>query len=207
MCDHFDLNPVGDSFPEQFTSYQGSLYFVATTPATGYEVWRFDGVQVNQVTDINLGPGDAYPQGLTVAGTELCFSARDDDYADWELWSLHETGGGAGVLEVAPADEKVFTGHIGGPFIPAQYTWVVTNTGTATLVFSAKESVFKCLHPFVRRYFGFHAARVVEAREGRFTALLTETLTTELPEGLVLEGRYAVSETHVHTGLALVAQR
>ena len=77
----------------------------------------------------------------------------------------------------------------------------------ATLVFSAKESVFKCLHPFVRRFFGFHAARVVRAEGGRFVARLTEGLTAEFVEGYELHGRYAVAGEHVHTAVALPWRR
>ncbi len=134
-----DLNPDGDSYPEQLTSNQGSLYFVATTPATGYEVWRYDGTRVAQATDINPGAGDAYPQGLTVVGRELCFSARSDNYVDWELWTLRETGGGSGVLDVVPSIAQTFLGHAGGPFFPTQRFWTLTNSGTAPLDWSVAE--------------------------------------------------------------------
>jgi enterobactin synthetase component D len=73
----------------------------------------------------------------------------------------------------------------------------------ATLVFSAKESVFKCLHPFVRKHFGFHAARVVRVEGGRFIVRLTEGLTAEFVEGYELRGGYAVTPEHVHTALVL----
>lgn len=75
----------------------------------------------------------------------------------------------------------------------------------AGLVFSAKESVYKCLHPFVGRFFGFHAAQLVAVspREGAFVARLTEHLTAEFCVGYELRGRYAADEAHVHTAIAL----
>ena len=83
----------------------------------------------------------------------------------------------------------------------------IDEDAAATLVFSAKESVFKCLHPFVRRFFGFHAARVVRADGGRFVARLTEGLTAEFVEGYELHGRYVVAGEHVHTAVALPWRR
>lgn len=76
----------------------------------------------------------------------------------------------------------------------------------AATVFSVKESVYKCLHPFVRSFFGFDAAEVIElSREGAVRVRLTETLTREFREGYVLEGRVAITAGHVHTAVALIA--
>ncbi|MFO0650627.1 MAG: 4'-phosphopantetheinyl transferase superfamily protein [Polyangiales bacterium] len=76
----------------------------------------------------------------------------------------------------------------------------------AAAVFSVKESVYKCLHPFVKSFFGFDAAEVIElSREGAVRVRLTETLTREFREGYVLEGRVAITAGHVHTAIALTA--
>jgi enterobactin synthetase component D len=76
-----------------------------------------------------------------------------------------------------------------------------------TLVFSAKETVFKCLYPEVGRYFGFHDAevRAVDAAAGTFVAALCATLTPALERGLVLRGRFARSDVHVCTAMVLEA--
>jgi hypothetical protein len=37
-----NLNPSGDSYPENLVIQNDSLYFMATTPATGYELWEYD---------------------------------------------------------------------------------------------------------------------------------------------------------------------
>ena len=77
-----------------------------------------------------------------------------------------------------------------------------------TVLFSAKETIFKCLFPEVREYFGFEAAWLerVEAAtgaEGRFVARLTGRLGPDLPAGLVLHGRFACLDEVVVTTLVL----
>jgi 4'-phosphopantetheinyl transferase EntD len=74
-----------------------------------------------------------------------------------------------------------------------------------TVVFSAKESIFKCLYPEVRCYFGFHDAEVLALDEsaGTFAAVLRRDLTPGLQAGLALAGRFARAGRHVYTGLAL----
>jgi len=83
-----NLNTAGDSFPEALTVFNGALYFVATTPTTGYEWWRYDGQCVTLAADINPSSGNSYPQFPAVFDRELCFSAADDGFSNWELWTL-----------------------------------------------------------------------------------------------------------------------
>ena len=75
-----------------------------------------------------------------------------------------------------------------------------------TLVFSAKESIFKCLYPAVRRTFGFHDVRIVglDGAAGTFRARIVTTLSEGFPADTMLEGRFAVDGSHVHTGIALL---
>ncbi|MEI8254672.1 MAG: 4'-phosphopantetheinyl transferase superfamily protein [Deltaproteobacteria bacterium] len=89
----------------------------------------------------------------------------------------------------------------------AQTGW--TESEVLTLVFSAKESVYKCLYPEVLRYFGFHCARVetIDLARGAFVARLTERLTDGLPAGLRLEGRFERREEVVVTALATAPRR
>jgi enterobactin synthetase component D len=76
----------------------------------------------------------------------------------------------------------------------------------AATVFSVKESVYKCLHPLVKTFFGFQAAEVIEiSPEGAVRVRLTETLTQEFHEGYVLEGRVVTTARHVHTAVSLSA--
>lgn len=67
-----------------------------------------------------------------------------------------------------------------------------------TLVFSAKETLFKLLYPVVRRHFGFAAARLVAVPDaGQITLALTETLHPDLPEGQHFALNYLRAKDHM----------
>jgi enterobactin synthetase component D len=74
-----------------------------------------------------------------------------------------------------------------------------------TLVFSAKESIFKCLHPLVGRMFEFDDVRVVcvDTAAQVFRAEIVTTLGTAFPAGTLLEGRFAIENQRIHTGISL----
>ena len=76
-----------------------------------------------------------------------------------------------------------------------------------TLVFSAKESVFKCLYPLVKKMFWFDAVgiEIVDADRGVFRATLLSDLSPDLRAGMRLEGRYQIDSSYVHTGVLLAA--
>lgn len=71
-----------------------------------------------------------------------------------------------------------------------------------TLVFSAKETLFKCLFPQVREYFGFQDARIVHMAGERFIAELARPLGP-WPALSRFEGRFQRMEDGVVTALAL----
>jgi enterobactin synthetase component D len=81
----------------------------------------------------------------------------------------------------------------------------LTRLEALTLVFSAKESVFKCLYPRVGRFFDFHDVRLGEVRSdlGTFTVRLVKSLSGELRAGTVLAGRFAIECGRVHTAVFL----
>lgn len=69
-----------------------------------------------------------------------------------------------------------------------------------TLLFSAKETLFKLLYPTVGRSFGFACATLIApARDGRMVLRLARALHPALPEGARFEVRYTVGRTHVTT--------
>jgi enterobactin synthetase component D len=72
-----------------------------------------------------------------------------------------------------------------------------------TVLFSAKESVFKCLYPIVRRMFFFEEVGVALLPDGGFRATLRGDLGDDLRAGFTLEGRYVIERPYVHTGVAL----
>lgn len=61
-----------------------------------------------------------------------------------------------------------------------------------TLCFSAKESLFKALHPTVGKFFGFEAARLVSLtpETGEFCLVLNEDLNDVYQKGTCFDGHY-----------------
>jgi enterobactin synthetase component D len=75
------------------------------------------------------------------------------------------------------------------------------------LVFSAKESFYKCLYPIVRTIFDFDAAEMTHLC--RTTGNITVKLSCDLGplrEGTQFAGRFAVTRLFVHTLIAIPAQ-
>ena len=70
-----------------------------------------------------------------------------------------------------------------------------------TLIFSAKESLFKALYPHVGDYFDFSAAEVVEinGNVGHFTIKLAQQLTSALKEGMTFKGYFDINADDVTT--------
>ena len=100
-----------------------------------------------------------------------------------------------------------------GPSIAVPPEFAVAEAGgldaceAFTLVFSAKEAVYKCLHPLVRRHFGFHDVRLtaLDAATAGFTVELVTTLTPEWQSGTTLAGRFALDGSLLHTGVTVPA--
>ena len=77
-----------------------------------------------------------------------------------------------------------------------------------TLVFSAKESLYKCLFPLVNKFFGFHSAAIIlqhsaSTANGQFRFELLENLNDEFCRGYSGHGRYSMHENFVHTAVVL----
>ena len=68
-----------------------------------------------------------------------------------------------------------------------------------------KESLFKCVFPFVRRYFGYHDAvlTAVDPRRGALEATLAIELSHSFPLRTTFHGRFARTKTHVYTSVSL----
>jgi enterobactin synthetase component D len=72
-----------------------------------------------------------------------------------------------------------------------------------TLVFSAKEAIFKCLHRLVNRVFDFHDVRMAGVQDGGFTVEVVHAPGTAFPAGAILHGRLDIDSRRVHTGVVL----
>ncbi len=73
------------------------------------------------------------------------------------------------------------------------------------LVFSAKESVYKCLAPLVSAHLGFLDAEVEQKDASCFTVRMGTAIAAELPACACLTGRYFFHEGCVFTGIFLQA--
>ncbi len=73
----------------------GVLYFVATDPGHGRELWRSDGTAAGtwRVSDVRPGPLGSFPDGLTVHRGRVYFTA-DDGVRGYEVWSTDGTARG-----------------------------------------------------------------------------------------------------------------
>jgi enterobactin synthetase component D len=74
-----------------------------------------------------------------------------------------------------------------------------------TLAFSAKESLFKCLYPLVRRYFDYLDAELcgIDLERHCFGARLRVDLSDSLTAGATFSGKFELGDGLVHTGVAL----
>jgi len=77
-----------------------------------------------------------------------------------------------------------------------------------TLVFSAKEALYKCLFPHVRRVFDYLDVAIdkLDPRARSFRATLLVPLSVRWRAGAVFEGRFEIIEDIVHTGVALTTR-
>jgi len=74
-----------------------------------------------------------------------------------------------------------------------------------TLVFSAKESIYKCLNPLVKQFFDFKHAEIHFDRESnnQFSYRLLKTLNEEFCNGYQGSGQFFVHDDFIHTATVL----
>jgi enterobactin synthetase component D len=72
-----------------------------------------------------------------------------------------------------------------------------------TLVFSAKESLYKCLYPQVRKFFGFSAARLIalDPAHETFVMQLEQDLTPRLTRHSCWSGRFSCQSNLLMTAI------
>ncbi|HEY2518422.1 MAG TPA: 4'-phosphopantetheinyl transferase superfamily protein [Polyangiaceae bacterium] len=157
---------------------------------------------VNQAADpIAVGPHrePVWPAGIVgtithAHGYASAAVARATDLKslglDAESWMDAERAVELSAMIAAEPEIAVVQGGLGLSFARA-----------LTLIFSAKEAIFKCLFPEVGRYFDFRDAAVISANEpGAFSAELLVPLAPSLPAGWRLDGRFEFDEQGVRTG-------
>ncbi|MAT96635.1 MAG: hypothetical protein CL608_05780 [Anaerolineaceae bacterium] len=80
---HTNLNGSGDSYPRQFTEFDGDLYFVATDTAVGEEIFRLrsDNNTIELAANVTAGSASSFPNLFTEFNGELFFEG--DTVGDW----------------------------------------------------------------------------------------------------------------------------
>jgi enterobactin synthetase component D len=78
-----------------------------------------------------------------------------------------------------------------------------------TLIFSAKESLFKCLCPLVGRYFDFMDASIigVDSAARQCDLRLLNEIHAQFPAGTIFHASFAIEAQFVHTGVLLSAEQ
>ncbi|HEX3883793.1 MAG TPA: 4'-phosphopantetheinyl transferase superfamily protein [Stellaceae bacterium] len=72
-----------------------------------------------------------------------------------------------------------------------------------SIIFSAKEAVYKCLYPLVREFLEFTDVEIEAIGADRFTCRLTRALSAAFPAGTAIEGRYTILDGMIHAGVVL----
>ena len=73
------------SYADDLIAIGNTLFFSATTPESGHELWRYDGRKASQVADVAPGPEGSNAQLLLAHEGFLYFRANDGTSGS-ELW-------------------------------------------------------------------------------------------------------------------------
>jgi 4'-phosphopantetheinyl transferase EntD len=71
------------------------------------------------------------------------------------------------------------------------------------LIFSAKESLYKCYYPLLESFFGFQSVSLIDVEDGAFRFKPTDRCEVEFPSDLVFHGRYLSDASHLVTACYL----
>lgn len=120
-----DISP-GSSAPSELVPFGGFLFFAAAGPG-GRELWRSDGTDAGtvQVHDAHPGPGGSRPEGLSIVGSRLHFSADDGTHGREPWTTALDSGVTAIAHDVEPGAEGSFpeqAGALGGIAYFSAYT-------------------------------------------------------------------------------------
>ncbi|WP_313404202.1 ELWxxDGT repeat protein [Aeromicrobium sp.] len=99
----------GSSTPREFTRLGGSIYFSASSPGLGNELWRSDGTAAGTrlVKDIRPGRANSSPSLLAVAGRNLYFATVNSNGDRSQLWKSDGTTKGTVKVADLPVESAV----------------------------------------------------------------------------------------------------
>jgi ELWxxDGT repeat protein len=93
------VNPTGDAAISDMFVYKDNLYFGASNPATGHEVWKFNGNIATMVSDLNPGVGNGVNSFLNQRNSlfnefngHLYFTGDDGVHGE-ELFRINDATG------------------------------------------------------------------------------------------------------------------
>ncbi len=117
--------PRTSRYPNQLIPYKEKLYFGGHDGQSGYELWRYDGInRPGMVADVYPGDTGSQPARFAVYDETLYFTVEDDGVHGRALWSYTEENGAAFVSELDPEAETWFSDkmivHQGALFISGE---------------------------------------------------------------------------------------
>ena len=102
---------LGDksSYPNNFLSLKGNIYFIARTEESGYELWTSDGTETGTYMVIDLVPGkEGSAIGEYVEFQERLYFASVNTDREWEIWRSDGTAHGTERVFVSKMDRRRF---------------------------------------------------------------------------------------------------
>ncbi|QGJ70184.1 Hypothetical protein PBC10988_18780 [Planctomycetales bacterium 10988] len=142
-----DINPtpsVHGSSPRNFTEMNGSVFFSASHPSTGHELWVTDGTSAGTqlVKDININY-HSFPASLQNINNTLFFIANDGIHGE-ELWRSDGTSAGTYQVSSQPSSIREILNVDGDIYLyNGRDLWKSDGTSTGTeLILSLEQGDF-----------------------------------------------------------------